>query len=69
MSSFKYKYIIENNDIDGRFKVVDVEGYPFGDSVSVKGAVIGALAIGIKLSDIDFNGYWVPVREVLQAVE
>ena len=69
MSSFKYKYIIENNDIDGRFKVLDVDGFAFGDSVSIKGAVIGALAVGIKLRDINFNGYWVPVREVLQAVE
>ena len=52
-----YKYVIERNPIDNRIKVVDEDGFPFGDSESVKGAVIGALICGVRLNQIDFNAY------------
>ncbi|MBO5478549.1 MAG: hypothetical protein J6J36_08115 [Clostridia bacterium] len=62
----KYKII---NDETGRFKVIDMEGFAMGDSPSIKGAVISALACGVPLREINFNGHWVPVRECLEAVK
>lgn len=60
----KYMYKIENSE-NGRMKVVDSEGFAFSEATNVKGAVCGALAIGIRLSDIDFNGHYVPIKEVI----
>lgn len=62
------KYTVINNEIDGRIKIIDCDGFPFSDAKSVKGAIIGALALGIRLKDIDFNGHYVPIKECLQAV-
>lgn len=62
------KYVIINNEIDNRIKIVDCDGFAFSDAETVKGAVIGALALGIRLRDIDFNGYYVPIKECLEVV-
>jgi len=53
----------------GRFQVVDMEGFAFGDGASIKGAVISALKCGVRMRDINFNGHWVPVKECIQAVK
>lgn len=53
----------------GRFQVVDMEGFAFGDGASIKGAVISALRCGVRMKDINFNGHWVPVKECIQAVK
>ena len=62
------KYKITDTD-SGRFQVIDMEGFAFGDGASIKGAVISALRCGVRMRDINFNGHWVPVRECLQAVK
>lgn len=62
------KYVIINNEIDNRIKIVDCDGFAFSDAKSVKGAVIGALVLGIRLKDIDFNGNYVPIKECLEVV-
>ena len=62
------KYTITNDETDGRIKVIDCDGFAFSDAESVKGAVIGALVLGIRLKDIDFNGNYVPIKECLQVV-
>lgn len=63
-----FKYQITNTD-SGRFQVIDMEGFPFGDGASTKGAVISALRCGVRLRDINFNGHWVPIKECIQAVK
>lgn len=64
-----YKYKIVVNEFDNEYKVVDGEDFPFSNGKSVKGAVIGALAIGIPLSQIDFNGNYVPLKEVFAVIK
>lgn len=64
--TYKYKIIV--NKFDNEYKVVDDEDFPFSNGKSVKGAVIGALAIGIPLREIDFNGNYVPLNEVFSAI-
>lgn len=51
------------------YKVVDQEGFAWGKGKSIKGAVIGALVNQIRLNNIDFNGYWVPVYECIAVVK
>ena len=68
MSKNNYKYEIVSESSDN-VKIVEIKtGDTYSSSKSVKGAVIGALAIGIRLNTIDFNNNWVPVGECLQAV-
>ncbi len=62
------KYQITDTE-SGRFQVIDMDGFAFGDGASVKGAVISALRCGVRLRDINFNGYWVPIKECIQAVK
>lgn len=62
------KYQITDTE-SGRFQVIDMEGFAFGDGASVKGAVISALRCGVRLRDINFNGHWVPIKECIQAVK
>ena len=62
------KYKITDTE-SGRFQVIDMEGFAFGDGASIKGAVISALRCGVRMKDINFNGHWVPVRECIQAVK
>ena len=57
------------NDENGKFKVIDFDGFAMGQGASVKGAVIGALICGVPLREINFNGYYVPVRECLEVVK
>lgn len=61
----KFKIV---NDETGRFKVVDMEGFAMSDSNSIKGAVIGALACGVPLREINFNEHFVPIKECIEAV-
>lgn len=62
----KFKIV---NDENGRFKVIDFDGFAMGQGASVKGAVIGALVCGVRLREINFNGHYVPVKECLEAVK
>lgn len=62
------KYKITDTE-SGRFQVIDMKGFAFGDGASIKGAVISALRCGVRMKDINFNGHWVPIRECLQAVK
>lgn len=66
-NSRRYKII---NDESKQIKVVDVvDGFSWGQGASVKGAVISALRCGVPLKEINFNGYYVPVKECIQAVK
>ena len=73
MSEYKYiitkSVIINDEEVVEKFNVVDVNNEVFSSSVSVKGAVIGALAVGIPLKTINFNGNWVPIKECIKAVQ
>lgn len=62
----KFKIV---NDENGKFKVIDFDGFAMGQGASVKGAVIGALVCGVRLREINFNGHYVPVQECLQVVK
>ena len=68
MNQKNYKYEIRSESSDN-VQVVEINtGESYSSSKSVKGAVIGALAIGINLSTINFNNHWVPIRECIRAV-
>lgn len=67
----QYKIIsVSHNGQDIEYEVVGLsDGFAWGKGKSIKGAVIGAMINQIRLKNIDFNGYWVPVAECLEVVK
>lgn len=71
--NFKYiitkTVVINDEETIEKYKIVNEDDEVFSDSYSTKGAVIGAMAVGISLRDINFNGHWVPIKDCIKAVQ
>lgn len=62
---YYYLYKLVFNKVLKKYQVIGKDRWTYSEATNSKGAVQGALAIGIRLSDIDFNGNYVPIREVI----
>lgn len=50
------QFLLWENPIDHKWKVVDIPGFVFGDSTDPKKAVEMAVALGIPKDDIETGG-------------
>lgn len=54
---FKVVNVVECEEEAPVFRVVDEDNFRRAEARTPRGAVLGALACGIQLRDIDFNGF------------
>ena len=65
---FKYMYHLVHKAIDeknSKFEIVGNDGFKWAEASNPKGALFGALAIGIKLNDIEINTFVPDFGEVI----
>lgn len=58
--TFKYMYFLVHKAIDDeneRFEVIGKDGFKWSEATNPKGALFGALAVGINLRDIEINTF------------
>lgn len=66
--NFKYMYYLVKevlSDEKEKFKVIDSDGFEWAEAEAPKGALMGALAVGVNLKDIEINMFVPDFNQVL----
>lgn len=53
----KYQVIEVEIDKQNKYQVIDNKNWRWSEATNARGAVLGALACGVQLRDINFNGH------------
>ncbi len=59
---FKFKVIL--NKITEKYEVIGNDGFIWSEATNATGAVNGALACGVQLKDISYNGNYVSFKDL-----
>lgn len=59
---FKFKVIL--NKITEKYEVIGNDGFIWSEATNATGAVNGALACGVQLKDINYNGNYVSFKDL-----
>ena len=59
---FKFKVIL--NKITEKYEVIGDDGWIWAEATNATGAVNGALACGVPLKDISYNGNYVSFKDL-----
>jgi hypothetical protein len=65
---FKYMYHLVHKAIDeenSKFEIIGNDGFKWAEASNPKGALFGALAIGIKLNDVEINTFVPDFEQVI----
>ena len=58
--TFRYMYSLIKRVLDDetiKFEIIDKDGFKWSEATNPKGALFGALAVGINLHDIEINTF------------
>ena len=59
---FKFRVVL--NEFTSKFEVIGQDDFVWAEATSPTGAVNGALACGVPLKEINYNGHYVKFREL-----
>lgn len=59
---FKFRVVLD--EFTSKFQVIGADDFIWSEATSATGAVNGALACGVPLRDINYNGHYVKFKEL-----
>lgn len=59
-----YEFKVVMNELTEKYEVLGKDKWRWAEATTPKGAVQGAIACGVPVSKIDFNGNFIPIWEL-----